>query len=170
MKILLDGDGCVFDMMSAVHSLDSRFLPENVLDYDLSIPGYGITRQEFLDIANHPSVLVHQPLYDGAEQAVKGLLSLGTVVGWSAVSEANKPGRAIQFASLGVIHIDLEKRVHMDANVVIDDDVRQLLRFDDSVERFLIRRRYNETQNVPSNVIVVPDLESVVRYLREKRG
>lgn len=165
MKILLDGDGCVFDMLSAVQRIEPKFCPAKVMDYDLKLEGYGISRDRFFEIANHPSVLKYQSLYPGGREAVQNLLSLGHVVGWSGVSDLNKPGRALQFAILGVYDIDLDKSFHEDADVVIDDDVRQLLRFDKSVKKFLITRQYNQHLTLREDIVRVSNLQSVVDCL-----
>lgn len=165
MKILLDGDGCVFDMLSAVKRVNPLFRPGDVIDYDLKQGNYGITREEFLAIANSPASIAVQGLYPGAAEGVAGLLQIGDVVGWTGVSEQNRDGRRQQFAKLGVMNVDTDKQMHFDADVVIDDDVRQLMRFDWDVQKFLVTRRYNQHVDVPPFVIRVNDISEIVRQL-----
>lgn len=167
MKILLDGDGCVFDMLNAVKHVNPYFRPECVIDYDLKHGGYGITREEFLRIANSPIAIQSQGLYPGAEQGVAELLQLGDVIGWTGVSEQNRKGRIEQFFRLGILQVDTDKQMHWDADVVIDDDVRQLMRYGWETQKFLVTQTYNRDLQLPDCVIRVHSILDVAKYLRK---
>lgn len=168
MKILLDGDGCVFDMLSAVQQIQPAFCPEAVIDYNMEHSDCGISQAEFLQIASRPETLLVQGLYPGVKKDVADLLKLGQVIGWSGVSPANREGRIRQFQELGVCQVDAEKQFHPDADVVIDDAVDQLMQFGQKTQKFLITRRYNQDQVLPGDIERVKDLREVIERLTER--
>lgn len=165
MRILLDGDGVVFDLLTAIHNLNNNFNPKGVTDYYFKNEDYGIPRKQLMPYVSDSKTFEHQPLYRGAKEGITQMKLYSDIIGWSDVPKHIAPIRKWQFKKLGINNVITDKHL-VQTDVVIDDNPEQLARFDDNVLKFLINHPYNETMPVPPNTIRVKNLMTVNKLLR----
>lgn len=150
MKILIAGDGVIFNMLEAIHIRDKRFLPSKIKDMDWKTGDYGISRTKALSYRKQVETLKHQPYYRGAREGVRQLLKLGIVEGYTSVPRACKEFRMHQFQKIGIskVHFFTDCKLPLAADVVIDHDpnVLEQYRGSDTI-CILIDHAYNRTES-----------------------
>lgn len=147
MKIVLDTEGVLMNMLDAIKKRDPRFVPRGVTDYGFKTPGYGILREDvFRYLSEKRTFELEQP-YKGAKEGVNQLQSLGTVIGWTTVPEDVVELRRHQLYKLGIRKFSIhsgDKPIIKDADVVIDDSPEELEKYKDKdCIRIIIDRYYN---------------------------
>lgn len=169
MKILIDGDGVVFNMLEAIESREPMFCPSGVVDYGFKTESYGISRQEVFKYLSDLETFKRQKLYRGAKEGVRQLCSMGSVYGFTDVPDYVKDFRRHQFKKLGINKVFIvSDKVHNleDCDVLIEDSLDVVRAYPDSTIRFLIDRPYNRCSD-DYGIIRVKNLIEVARVLKK---
>ena len=168
MKIVVDADGCLLNMLDALKSRDERFIPKGVTDYGFKNENYGIPRADVFKYIVEKETFEAQRPYKGAKEGVNQLMSLGTVVGWTSVPEDVVELRRHQLYKLGIRNFSIHsgtKPIIKDADVVIEDNPAELDRYKDTdCIRFIIDRYYNRGYN---DAIRCKNIMEVAQTLRK---
>ena len=170
MLIAVDGDGVLFDMLGAINIRNPKFNPSGVVDYDFKVETYGIPREEVLRMFGEYETFRRQKLYRGAKEGVNQLLSLGDVVGYTAVPEDCIDIRRHQYKKVGItkahIYTTDEKPV-IDVDVLVEDNIDVVKNYVGTKTLcFLIDRPYNRGYEAP-NVIRVKNVMEVASTLKK---
>lgn len=170
MKILIAGDGVIFNLLEAIHIRDNQFLPSKITDIEWRNGDYGISRTKALSYRRQVETLKHQPYYRGAREGVRQLLKLGTVEGYTSVPRSCKDFRLHQFQKIGIskVHMFTGDKTVMDADVVIDHDPFVLKQYENTDTMcILIDHAYNRTDTSDS-IIRVKNIMKAFEIIKKK--
>lgn len=147
MKIYLDCEGCVYNMLEAIKRRNPKFRPSGVKQYNFKDCDLGIERSEVLKYLGELETFQREPLYKGAQEGIRQLMRIGTVVGYTTVPESVADYRKWQLKKLGITNMAIyigDKPYMTDADVVIDDCPDVLSMYDSSKTlKIMITHPYN---------------------------
>lgn len=171
MKIYLDCEGCVYSMLDAIKRRNPDFKPKNVVNYDFKDCDVGIPLDEVLRYLEDSETFRLEPLYKGAKEGVRQLLSLGEVIGYSTVPSEVTDFRKYQFKKVGVTKTKIfvgEKPYIPDADVVIDDCPDVLKLYDsETTLKIMVNQPYNKFYKDAYRVKNLIEASEIIRKHRK---
>lgn len=149
MKVLLDIDGVVMDILSAIQRLNSDFMPHEVYRYDFTeSPNMGIPRSEVLSIIGSQDVFRVQAPYAYALLGVHEMKELDIdLIPFTAVPKDCFYIRRRQLDNLGlyggyIYNVKDDKPVIEDVDFIIEDNPTELDKYP-LEKRICLSRNYN---------------------------
>ena len=151
MRALIDIDGVVMDMLSAVKSVYPDFRPEYVTDYGFKCE-CGIPRELVLKAITTPAVFAQQRVYTLAFEGILLLQAHGIETwAYTEVAESCVEIRNIQLKDLGLLGSafiygkDSQKPVNMSGyDVLFEDNPATLDSWTSGIQKYIIDRPYNK--------------------------
>lgn len=170
MLIAVDGDGVLFDMLGAINIRNPKFNPSGVVDYEFETETYGIPRDEVLRMFGEYETFKRQKLYRGAKEGVTQLLSLGEVIGYTAVPEDCIDIRRHQYKKVGIYRANIyttDEKPVIDVDVLVEDCLDVVKKYEGTDTLcFIIDRPYNRGYSAP-NVIRAKNVMEVAGKLKK---
>lgn len=168
-RVLVDLDGVVVDMLSAIKKFIPSFKPENVTSYSFD-GDIGCDKKEVFDLMKSHEVFEAQGYYEGALEAMQSLKKYVKVVPYTLlpVNAYIAMARERQLRELGLpVSVYFGKKSSPAGyDAVFEDNYSQLIQFDDSTKLFMINHTYNMAEDCRGRIIRCENFpDAVKKYL-----